>query len=102
MRWVSVRGMKPGTETKTKTMKNMMKYAVVACVAFFALNSQSEAASLHINLGGNKDKVCCEHEHRNHVKKHDKKHCCHEAMKMDKHRRPAAPRHRKECCHHGR
>ena len=101
MRLVNVRGMKPGTQTKTKTMKNMMKYAVVACVAFFALNSQSEAASLNVNLG-KKEKACCVHQHRHHVKKHDKKHCCHEAKKLDKHRRKAMARHRKECCLHGR
>ena len=101
MRLVNVRGMKPGTQTKTKTMKNMMKYAVVACVAFFALNSQSEAASLHVNLG-KKEKACCVHQPRHHVKKHDEKHCCHEAKKLDKHRRKAMARHRKECCLHGR
>lgn len=54
--------MKLRHKTKTKTMKKYIaKLAVVACVAFFALNSQSEAASLHISFGSSKDKHCCVH-----------------------------------------
>ena len=82
---------------------NLMKFAVVACVAFFALNSQSQAASVHVELGG-KSKVCCaEKAHvvvKHKVKKDRKCHCDKHARdrRHDRH----VVRHRKVCCRHGR
>lgn len=96
--------MKPLQKPRTKTMKKYIaKLAVVACVALFALNSQSEAASLHISFGSAKDKHCCVHEHRPVVKhrvakRHHNLCCKHD--KMDKRRRPVAHNH-KNACRHG-
>lgn len=97
--------MKLRHKTKTKTMKKYIaKLAVVACVAFFALNSQSEAASLHISFGSSKDKHCCVHEHRPAVKhkvaRPHRDHCC-KHDKMHNRRRPVA-HNRKEVHRHGR
>ena len=86
-------------------MKNIAKYAVVACVAFFALNSQSEAASLHIDLKPHNPKPHCVHDSCRAVKKHPKKECCcHHKMKPAKpyHKVVAARPNRKECRPHGR
>lgn len=82
--------------------KSLMKFAVVACVAMFAVNSQAEAASIHVHI--NKDKACCVEQHRHEVKKpkkmkaHPKHHCCRHD-KQHPMRRPAE-RNRKACCHH--
>ena len=85
-------------------MKNIVKYAVVACVAFFALNSQSEAASLHINLNSNRAEQHCVHNSCHAVKKHPKKDCCRHHVKHAKphHKVVAARPNRKGCNHHGR
>ncbi len=82
--------------------KNLMKFAVLACVAFFALNSQSQAADVYVSFG--KEKACCVENHRS-VEKHKakarhKNHCC-KHMKAAKHRRHMA-HSRKGCCRHGR
>lgn len=97
--------MQPLHKTKTKTMKKYIaKFAVVACVAFFALNSQSEAASLHISIGSSKENHCCVHEHRPVVKRkaarHRSHHCCRPDM-MHNRRHPVV-HNRKEVCRHGR
>lgn len=83
--------------------KYIAQVAVVACVAFFALNNQAQAASLHISFGSGKDKVCCvQQPHRHELKKQVKHHNPRHDMRMDKRRREVAARNRKECCHHGR
>ena len=83
--------------------KYIARLAVIACVAMFALNSQSQAAGLHIIFSSGKAAHCCVHEHRPDVKhkvsRHHRNHCC-KPHKMDKCRRPLS--HRKEACRHGR
>ena len=90
------------TKHKAKTMKKYLaKLAVVACVALFALNSQSQAASVHLSFG--KDKACCVEKHHRVVKhKHQMKHkhqCCkhHQLAHVRRHMKSA----RKGCCRHG-
>ena len=90
---------------KTKIMKKYIaKLAVIACVAMFALNSQSQAAGLHISFSSGKVQHCCVHEHRPVVKhKVSRHHCaqCCKPHKMDKRRRPVV-HNRKEVGRHGR
>ena len=84
--------------------KIIVQVAVVAGVAFFALNNQAEAASVNIRLNLDHDKPCCvEPPHRHEVKKPKPQHHHKHDMKMDKHHRVVVvDRNRKECCHHGR
>ena len=84
--------------------KLIVQVAVVAGVAFFALNNQAEAAGLNIRLNLGSDKHCCvQPPHCHVVKKHKPQHHHKHAMKMDKRRRVVVvDRNRKECCHHGR
>lgn len=90
---------------QNKKVKMMKKYivqlAAVASVVMLALNNQAEAASLHINLGKGKEKVCCAQKHKHEARHHKHKHhCCKQAHKVN--RRHALVRNRKGCCHHGR
>lgn len=84
--------------------KYIAKFAVIACVAMLALNSQSQAASLHICFGAGKSSHCCVHEHRpiakHKVSRHQYKPCC-KPHKMEKRHRPLA-HNRKEIRRHGR
>lgn len=83
--------------------KYIARLAVIACVAMFALNSQSQAAGLQICFGSVKEHHCCESEPRpvekHKVSRHERKHCC-KPNKMDKSRRPVA-HNRKEARSHG-
>lgn len=83
--------------------KYIAKLAVIASVAMFALNSQSQAAGLHISFSSGKVHHCCVHEHRPVVKhkvsRHHRDHCS-KPHKMDKRRRPMA-HNRKEVRRHG-
>lgn len=83
--------------------KYIAQFAVIACVAFFALGSQSQAASFHISFGSGKSSHCCVHEHRPVVKhkaaRHGHAHC-NKHHKVDKRRRPVV-HNRKGGCHHG-
>lgn len=105
MRLLSVRGMQLCYKSNTKTMKKYIaKFAVLACVALFALNSQSQAACVHVKVAPVKASHCCAHKHRPVVKhqvvKRHHNHCC-KLSHMDKRRRPMVPC-RKEVCRHGR
>lgn len=76
--------------------KVIVQIAVVACVFCCALNSKSEAASLHVNLGGNNHLVLDLNGHKHHVKPHKKlppkPHCCHHVNKKKMQHRVAINR----------
>ncbi len=82
-------------------MKNQLKkFAVLACVAFFALSSESQAADVYVSFG--KAKSCCVEKHRavkkHKAMKHHRKHCCRH-MKADRLRRHMVHNRKGRCCH---
>lgn len=86
---------------QTKTMnKNILKYAVVACVACFVMSSQSEAACLHVNLSPGKAKVSCVEKHCHEARHHQKhKHHCCRNDKVNKHHHHFVRNRKAACCH---
>ena len=88
------------TKHKAKTMKKYLaKFAVLACVACFAVSSQSEAACLHVNLNMGKARVSCVEKHRHEARHHQKhKHHCCQHDKIRKHRHHVARNRKAACC----
>lgn len=86
--------------------QNIGKLVVMALVAMAALNSQSEAACVHVHQVPCKNKVqhvvksrVCKQVHKHQHKKY-RHECCRHAKRM--HNCVHVVRNRKGCCRHGR